>query len=328
MCIACVFTSEWIRPPYFLCFFGCEIVNSFYCVDRSVEESEKKEKMLTRNKARMINEEMLQLKRAASPSAGAFKEVDVNQSPIVKVKKRAVAANLADCMKKGNAKGTVDGNENAMLGSTATKHRRSIGNYNKMLEIESASGCAPNSEEFEYSICLTTTEIGEGVTLRNCLHSFCKECLNRLIVNEDSDEVKCPFISDAYMCSESLQDREIRSLLDETQYKNYLDKILRIAECRAEDAFHCQTPNCSGWFIVDSTITTFTCMVCNHLNCLKCKVQFLQFIHRFILVCDFFIIYPGILIVFSDRSSIQIAHASNINHNSWTMRSRRKQRSP
>lgn len=151
-----------------------------------------------------------------------------------------------------------------------------IGDYDKMMKFENAGGCVPNSETFDCSICFDTIDVGVGVVLRNCLHSFCKNCLNGLIMTEDSDDVKCPFVSDEYQCGENLQDREIRSLLTQAQYEEYLIKTLRIAEGREQNSCHCQTPNCSGWFIVEDEVNTFTCTVCGQMNCLSCKVRHIQ----------------------------------------------------
>ncbi len=38
----------------------------------------------------------------------------------------------------------------------------------------------PNTDAFECSICLETYEPGEGVVLRECLHTFCRQVLFNL----------------------------------------------------------------------------------------------------------------------------------------------------
>lgn len=146
-------------------------------------------------------------------------------------------------------------------------------NYNKLLQLEEANGVIPNFEEFDCAICFTSVDEREGVMLRNCLHTFCRECIGQLIVVNEPCDVKCPFIQGDEICNEVLQDREIRELLTKEQYEDYLVKSLRSAENTAPDAFHCRTPNCTGWTFHDRRVTKFECPVCRASNCISCKVS-------------------------------------------------------
>lgn len=146
-------------------------------------------------------------------------------------------------------------------------------NYAKLLELEESTGVIPNFEVFECTICFATVAEREGVVLRNCLHTFCRDCIGQLIVLNEPCDVKCPFIQSDQICNEVLQDREIRGLLSDEQYKEYLVKSLRTAENTAPDAFHCRKPNCTGWTFYDPNVTRFDCPVCKASNCISCKVS-------------------------------------------------------
>jgi len=45
--------------------------------------------------------------------------------------------------------------------------------YQKLLNLEQ-DDAVPNAEDFNCSVCLMEVPVGIGVTLRDCLHSFCK----------------------------------------------------------------------------------------------------------------------------------------------------------
>lgn len=68
-----------------------------------------------------------------------------------------------------------------------------------------ASGVVFNFEAFTCKICFSDIEAGNGVTLRDCLHSFCRDCLTNTIHHSDDAMVKCPFVNDDYACEEFLQ---------------------------------------------------------------------------------------------------------------------------
>ena len=46
-------------------------------------------------------------------------------------------------------------------------------NYEEMIELARQT-LIINNIEFDCPICFTPVEVGEGVTLRDCLHCFCK----------------------------------------------------------------------------------------------------------------------------------------------------------
>ncbi|KAL6464835.1 hypothetical protein MHYP_G00271520 [Metynnis hypsauchen] len=143
-------------------------------------------------------------------------------------------------------------------------------NFYNLLETD-AHDLVSNTEELDCTICYCTVMPGEGATLRECLHSFCRECLKQTIVNCMDAEVKCPYLDDAYSCACTLQDREIKTLLTQEEYQKFLELRLSIAESRSENSYHCKTPDCAGWCIFEDDVNEFTCDICNQTNCLLCK---------------------------------------------------------
>ncbi|XP_066526883.1 ranBP-type and C3HC4-type zinc finger-containing protein 1 [Hoplias malabaricus] len=143
-------------------------------------------------------------------------------------------------------------------------------NLISLLETDSHD-LVSNKEELECTICFCSAKPGEGATLRECLHSFCRECLKQTIVNCTDAEVICPYMDEAYSCACTLQDREIKTLLSPEEYQKFLEKRLSIAESRSENSYHCQTPDCPGWCIYEDDVNEFNCNICNQTNCILCK---------------------------------------------------------
>lgn len=85
--------------------------------------------------------------------------------------------------------------------------------------------------------------------------------------------VKCPESG----CECIVQDREIRSLLTQEEFDKYSSKILRIAESKSPNSFHCKKANCIGWAICEDDVIFFRCPICSSVNCLQCQVIFRLF---------------------------------------------------
>lgn len=143
-------------------------------------------------------------------------------------------------------------------------------NFQELLETDSQS-LVGNTDQLDCAICFCTIMPGEGAVLRECLHSFCRECLKETVLNCTDAEVACPYRDDAYSCNCILQDREIKSLLSQDEYQRFLELRLNIAESRSENSYHCKTPDCAGWCIFEDDVNEFTCDICNETNCLLCK---------------------------------------------------------
>lgn len=152
------------------------------------------------------------------------------------------------------------------------KKSEPITQYIELLSLDDSMDLTKNTEIFECSVCLVDYQPFEGVVLRNCLHTFCKDCIRNTIVYSDEAEVKCPYYDDQYSCDCLLQDREIKALLSKTEHDDHLAKSLRIAENQIENSFHCKTPDCKGWCIYEDDVNTFKCPICCLGNCLTCRV--------------------------------------------------------
>ncbi|XP_071449024.1 uncharacterized protein [Hetaerina americana] len=143
--------------------------------------------------------------------------------------------------------------------------------YERLLTLE-RSELVPNAEDFACPVCFVDVVDNEGVTLRDCLHSFCRPCLVNTIQFSEEAEVKCPYRDDDYACDSTLQDREIRALVPAEVYEQLLARSMALAEKRmGAQAFHCKTPDCKGWCVLEDNINVFPCPVCRRTNCLTCQ---------------------------------------------------------
>lgn len=131
-----------------------------------------------------------------------------------------------------------------------------------------------STEPFECVVCLMEIDCGEGVTLRECLHQFCKQCLAYTVEFTEEAEIKCPYRDEQYSCDIALQDREIKALVDPGIYEQYLARSVAQVENKIEKSFHCKTPDCKGWCIFEDNVNEFRCPVCLKLNCLTCQVSY------------------------------------------------------
>ncbi|TNN78717.1 RanBP-type and C3HC4-type zinc finger-containing protein 1 [Liparis tanakae] len=138
-------------------------------------------------------------------------------------------------------------------------------NFLHLLATEKLS-LFPNAAATDCPICFSPLAAQQGVTLRECLHTFCRDCLKATIVNSQDAEVSCP-----EACDSKLLDREINALLTDEERQRFQDLRLSIAESRSEHSFHCQTPNCRGWCIYEDEVNHFHCALCNQTNCILCR---------------------------------------------------------
>ena len=51
-------------------------------------------------------------------------------------------------------------------------------------------------------------------------------------------------------------------------------KGVKEAEANIAGAFHCKTPDCAGWTVMDDNVNVFKCPLCNRTNCITCQVNF------------------------------------------------------
>ncbi|CAL7950427.1 unnamed protein product [Xylocopa violacea] len=154
----------------------------------------------------------------------------------------------------------------------STPEEAKMDRYEELISLENCD-VIPNSEPIECPVCFVTYGPREGVILRDCLHMFCRSCIANTIRYCEEAEVKCPYRDSDYTCESTLQEREIKALVEPELYQQHLAKSIAQAENNAgNNAFHCKTPDCPGWCIYDDDVNNFLCPVCGANNCLTCQV--------------------------------------------------------
>uniref|UniRef100_A0A8C5PNL7 RanBP-type and C3HC4-type zinc finger-containing protein 1 n=1 Tax=Leptobrachium leishanense TaxID=445787 RepID=A0A8C5PNL7_9ANUR len=143
-------------------------------------------------------------------------------------------------------------------------------NFMHLLQLDNEV-LIPNQEAIECRICFTDAAAGAGILLRECLHSFCRDCLRQVVNCCEEPEVSCPFRDDIYACSSKLQQREIRALVSKEEYSRFLERGLVVAESRSKNSYHCKSVDCKGWCIYEDAVNVFVCPICYAENCLTCK---------------------------------------------------------
>ncbi|XP_052120675.1 uncharacterized protein LOC113205707 isoform X2 [Frankliniella occidentalis] len=142
--------------------------------------------------------------------------------------------------------------------------------YQLLVNLE-RQDLVPSTEHFECPVCLTEYGPGDGAVLRECLHTFCRACLINTVQFSDDAEVKCPYRDKQYACDGILQEREIKALVPAALYEQHLAKSMTQAERKMDKAFHCKTPDCTGWCVFEDNVNEFRCPVCRATNCLTCQ---------------------------------------------------------
>lgn len=125
-----------------------------------------------------------------------------------------------------------------------------------------------NVEPFQCVVCLEECGSGAGAVLRECVHTFCRECLAEVVRHSEEPAAACPAVG----CPGALQEREIRALVSPEDYEKWLARGLATAESGTRNAFHCRTRDCAGWALCDPGVQRFPCPVCKKTNCVPCEV--------------------------------------------------------
>lgn len=139
--------------------------------------------------------------------------------------------------------------------------------YTELVKLEQQA-LVFNTEVFECGVCIEQCAVGAGVVLRECIHTFCRECLRDVVRHCEEPVVACPAIG----CPGVLQEREIRALLSSEEHEKWLARGLAAAESGTRNTFHCRTRDCTGWAFCEPGVRKFPCPVCKHTNCLPCQV--------------------------------------------------------
>ncbi|XP_073941990.1 uncharacterized protein [Choristoneura fumiferana] len=138
--------------------------------------------------------------------------------------------------------------------------------YSELVLLERRA-LVPNTEEFECGVCMEHYTAGQGAILRECVHTFCRDCLTDVVKHCEEPAISCP----AMGCPGNLQEREIRALVSPEDYERWLARGLAAAESGTRNAFHCRTRDCTGWALCETGVTRFPCPVCKKTNCVSCQ---------------------------------------------------------
>lgn len=125
--------------------------------------------------------------------------------------------------------------------------------------------------EFHCGICTRTIVPGDGITLMNCGHEYCKTCLGRYIQTSVEAVVPCPHrAEDGDKCIGTFMDTEIRSLVSVEVCSDRLKRSLDQAKATIPNVYQCKTPGCPVWVEIED-IEEYQCEGCKRVNCVKCQ---------------------------------------------------------
>ncbi|KAE9528483.1 hypothetical protein AGLY_012054 [Aphis glycines] len=149
--------------------------------------------------------------------------------------------------------------------------------YQQLMAMEMQSDLVLHNGPFECAVCLCTYD-NNGVVLRDCLHVFCRLCLQMTIDHSKAEQVECPYIDDRYSCTGVLQHREIKKILDsDEKYERFLQRsVERARQLLAKEhnggSFQCRRPDCPGWCLIydKNNVLEFKCPVCGTVTCVRC----------------------------------------------------------
>ncbi|XP_075230125.1 uncharacterized protein LOC142329417 [Lycorma delicatula] len=156
------------------------------------------------------------------------------------------------------------------LKAAKQKWEKSKFSYKELLELEDVDVIL-NTEKFECPVCYTEVGVGEGIVLRDCLHLFCRNCIENTVKHNTEMEVLCPYADNDYVCSGVIQHREIKQIVSKEIYEHYLDRTFTIVGNKLSNTLHCNIPDCKYFYICEEEISEFSCQKCGQINCVPCQ---------------------------------------------------------
>jgi hypothetical protein len=141
-----------------------------------------------------------------------------------------------------------------------------------LAELHESYEYVETKKGFKCNICFEEIPPGNGITLKNCIHDYCKVCFTTYINKADSCVIKCPYRNEKNeRCVGEVLDSELRSFASAETYQRILNRSLLESEADP-NSYHCKTPNCKYWVILeDKFVEEFDCLMCKRRNCVKCK---------------------------------------------------------
>lgn len=190
-----------------------------------------------------------------------------NNTPLYTLAGPELKAPFYLCLVKSETKTSTElKNDKTETSTTKKEVHESVNVYNELVQLEQQALIA-NTETFECGVCLEECAPGNGVILRECVHSFCRECLTDIVRHSEEPDVSCPAVA----CRSLLQEREIRTLVSSEDYEKWLARGLAAAENGTRNSFHCRTRDCTGWALCEPGVRHFPCPVCKKINCVPCQ---------------------------------------------------------
>ncbi|XP_043488927.1 ranBP-type and C3HC4-type zinc finger-containing protein 1-like [Polistes fuscatus] len=109
------------------------------------------------------------------------------------------------CKKNNNVNVELEQNKKDEIG------QEQIERYKELVALME-NKMVPNFEPFECPICLISYKPLDGLVLKNCLHTFCKECISNTVNFSEDVDVKCPYKDNNYSCNAIIEQCEIKEV--------------------------------------------------------------------------------------------------------------------
>lgn len=155
-----------------------------------------------------------------------------------------------------------------------------------------------NYEDFNCVLCKKLVKKGQGVVLKECVHSFCRPCLIGVIDRVPSGKIRvdCPNVPE--ICESFISMEEIRALIgddnfeefarkmgDETSSESLLPMLLQMNDLPVIPNFHAfQCQVCYSDIEVGEGILLKNCL---HNGCKDCLGQLISHAEEFEVQCPF-----------------------------------------
>ncbi|XP_055599780.1 ranBP-type and C3HC4-type zinc finger-containing protein 1-like [Uranotaenia lowii] len=168
--------------------------------------------------------------------------------------------------------------------------------------LETENDLVPNLESSECNICSKVLTPKEGIVLKNCLHSYCKECLKASVMQTCPPSICCPYPNGRFECIGTMIDTELQKLLGPYDYQQFtlrqlenlakeprelskddMDKLLVLTDMSLvpnEDAFDC--PICFETIAPHEGAILSECF---HTVCRQCLTNTIKFSQKVEVVC-------------------------------------------
>ncbi len=98
------------------------------------------------------------------------------------------------------------------------------------------------------------------IEFRNCASSYINN-------SENVEDIRCPYNS----CNTQIKEEQLKAIIDNNSYKKYIEKLFSQTKSYIKNRINCKTPECIGFFIVDSQSQTevklnLKCQLCLIVN--------------------------------------------------------------